>query len=123
MSGPKLSQAEIERMRQERLEQERQAALKRLMAAQAHYRGVCSRVDAIKTDTRDLLGRMDSVYKADIEMRINSILDGFNIICVADVKSPGSYNEASKKMETLIMAISEELDKTIADLSKRDSTD
>lgn len=122
MSGPKLSQAEIERMRQERLEQERQAALKRLMAAQAHYRGVCSRVDAIKTDTRDLLGRMDSVYKADIEMRINSILDGFNIICVADVKSPGSYNEASKKMETLIMAISEELDKTIADVSKRDST-
>ena len=43
MSGPKLSQAELERMRAEQLERERMAALKRLQVAQGEYRKECAK--------------------------------------------------------------------------------
>ena len=48
MSGPKLSEAELERLRQEQLERERQEALKKLMDARRQYTGVCDEVRLIK---------------------------------------------------------------------------
>ena len=44
MSGPKLSAAELERLRQEQLERERIAALLRLQNAQTSYRDTCAKM-------------------------------------------------------------------------------
>ncbi len=123
MSGPKLSQAEIERMRQEQLERERLAALKRLQDAQGQYRRVCDKVEAIKTDAMNTLDRVNAVYRSVLQANIVQVLNRLVVISVADKKNPESYHEATKKMETTIEEVSVDLDVLLGKMVKRDTTD
>lgn len=123
MSGPKLSQAEIERRRQEQLERERLAALKRLQDAQAQYRLVCNKIAAFKSDTLDMINRVHDVYKADFQSSITKVLDGILVIDVADKKNPDSYHDASRRMETKIKEVSDELDGLLGKMAMRDTAD
>ena len=86
MSGPKLSQAELERMRAEQLERERMAALKRLQEAQSAYRKECAKAGILKEKASQLLSRTDAVYRADAEVRVQAALDRIRIRPVADKK-------------------------------------
>lgn len=123
MSGPKLSQAEIERRRQEQLERERLAALKRLQDAQEQYRVVCNKIETIKSDTQDMLNRVNDVYKADFQSNITKVLDSISIINVADKKNPDSYHDATRRMEAKIKEASDELDGLLGKMVKRDTAD
>lgn len=110
MSGPKLSQAELERMRLEQLERERQAALKRLQEAQSAYRGECDRITSLRASTSSILSQVDAVYRADIETKMNVIISNIHTIQVADTKSPESYYAAKNAIAKNIEAASKELD-------------
>lgn len=123
MSGPKLSQAEIERMRQERLEKERLAALKRLRDAQSQYREMCNHLNVVRSNTKESLDRIGTVYRADIESSISRILSGLTIANVADEKNPESYQEATDKMAASINAVSVELGKVVGKAAKRADND
>lgn len=123
MSGPKLSQAEIERMRQEKLERERLEALKRLQDAQEQYREVCNKLAVIKSNARELLDSIDVIYKADLQSNISRVLDHASAISVADKKNPDSYHDATRMMKAKIKEVSDELEGLFSKMVKRDTTD
>ena len=123
MSGPKLSQAEIERMRQEKLERERLAALKRLQEAQEQYRGVCSKISTIKSETQNILDSVNPVYKVNLQNDIDKVLKSISVIDVVDKKNPSSYYDAARKMEDRIKDHSVELDSILDKMRKRDTAD
>lgn len=97
MSGPKLSEAELERLRQEQLERERQEALKKLMDARRQYTGVCDEVRLIKNSLLQSFNKIDAVYRSNIESEIMTLLND-----VADKpimsSNPEDYLSATKNL-------------------------
>lgn len=123
MSGPKLSQAELERMRAEQLERERMAALKRLQEAQGAYRKECAKAGILKEKASQLLSRTDAVYRADAEVRVQAALDRIRIRPVADTKDPESYDAARTELAKIIQEAAGEIGgilKTVADRTVND---
>lgn len=97
MSGPKLSEAELERLRQEQLERERQEALKKLMDARRQYTGVCDEVRLIKNSLLQSFNKIDAVYRSNIESEMMTLLND-----VADKpimsSNPEDYLSATKNL-------------------------
>ena len=123
MSGPKLSQAELERMRAEQLERERMAALKRLQEAQSAYRKECAKAGILKEKASQLLSRTDAVYRADAEVRVQAALDRIRIRPVADTKDPESYDAARTELAKIIQEAAGGIGgilKTVADRTVND---
>ena len=111
MSGPKLSAAEIERMRKEQLERERLEALRLLREAQNVYRQACDRIGDTKRSALSLLNKVDAMYRNDAVKETETILAKLRTEPVADEKDPQSYYAA-------VDSISKIVDKTIQDLDK-----
>ncbi len=123
MSGPKLSQAELERIRAEQLERERLAALKKLQEAQSAYREECERANRLKADVSLLAGQADAVYRSDAEVQIKAAIDKIRINPVADVKDPESYYSAKNELARAVQAVSDEINKILGAAAKRTVND
>ena len=111
MSGPKLSAAELERMRQEQLERERQEALRRLREAQSAYTQACNRIDDTKRYTLSLLDQIDAMYRRDAKRASGAILLTLKKIAITDDKDPQAYHAAAA-------AINRDVDKALSDLDE-----
>ena len=128
MSGPKLSEVELERLRQEKLERERQEALKKLMDARKQYTCICNEVQIIKNSILQSLNKIDAVYRNNIEDEIMQVLSGVSdrpIVSsnpedyiLATGTLTGCISSWKRKIETLLASAQ---DKFINenDLSKR----
>lgn len=109
MSGPKLSEAELERRRQEQLERERQEALRLLKEAQSAYRRVCGRIGALKSYVREALAGLDPVSRGDAGKRLRQVTDAIREEPVQDTKSPQSYEAAGAALSVRLDAASREI--------------
>ena len=123
MSGPKLSQAEIERMRQERLERERLQAIKRLQDAQGAYRDVCAKVSKFRSGMGDIIKQIDPLYRSDVEAKANMLLSRVRIVQVNGSKLPEDYYAANKEMTAMLEDIQKEVDSLLGIVVQRSKTD
>ncbi|MCR4739476.1 MAG: hypothetical protein K5886_04355 [Lachnospiraceae bacterium] len=98
MSGPKLSEAEIERLRQEQLERERQEAIRRLTEARMKYQGSCLKIRALVERSKTLLNEIDAPYRREAELQLDGILASLGI---QDINSsdPDVYLKESEAIE------------------------
>lgn len=120
MSGPKLSAAELERLRQEQLERERQEALRRLQEAQGAYRSQCDKIESLKRSAMALASRLDDDLRSDFEHKINSIFNDLKIVTVSNNKEPESYYDAINQMEKSFQSGKVKLDEEIKTASNRE---
>ncbi len=95
MSGPKLSEAELERIRMEQLERERQEALRRLKEARNNYQEACSKVSDLKSHVDEMLSQMDESYRSHTKAEADKILQIFQTNAVIDTKSEEDYKTAT----------------------------
>lgn len=104
MSGPKLSEAELERLRQEQLERERQEALRRLQEAQRAYRNECEKIESLKRSASILSGQLDGDLHSEFEYKINQIFSDLKPVTVSNNKEPESYYNAIQQMEAKLQS-------------------
>lgn len=123
MSGPKLSAAEIERLRQEQLERERQEALKRLREAQRAYRQACDKMEDAKRYSLSLLEQIDVIYRADAKREVDSILASLGVMLIPDNKDTQAYLAAANTMNRSSDDAIAKLDKCFAGYLSRSKTD
>ena len=93
MSGPKTSQAELERQRAAELARKRQALLEKLRSAQQKYR------DAV-ADVRQrnaALAQLASSSNDTVSREASDLLKDLTPVDVADVKSPQSYLDSAEQ--------------------------
>lgn len=109
MSGPKLSTAELERIRQEQLERERQEALQRLNEARERYREVCNRVRNYKKSVVQQLQQINDVYRSDAESVLVPLISQLSELQVSDIKNPDSYNLATNQMSQILNSVSKKI--------------
>ena len=112
MSGPKLSAAELERLRQEQLERERQEALKRLMEAREQYGNVCNEVKKIKESALNLFNSINPSYKTNIEQDILRLINAINDKPILS-SNYLDYNEATQNIKTNIKSWKDKLETVI----------
>ena len=98
MSGPKLSEAEIECLRQEQLERERLEALRRLREAQQAYNNACKQNALVKQYALNSLRDIDAIYASDARKEIESILVALVVQQISDDKDPQAYHLAAQAM-------------------------
>ena len=101
MSGPKLSEAELERLRQEQLERERQEALKKLMDARKQYTSICNEVRLIKNSILQSLNKIDAAYRSNIENEIMTLLNGVSDKTITS-SNPEDYLSATKSLSGML---------------------
>lgn len=123
MSGPKLSAAELERLRQEQLERERKEALRRLKEAQGKYRNACDRVAALKDYADQGLAALDPAYRAGADAKIQAILDTLIIDTVADKQDTDAYNQAAKAIDKRVDQATPKLEALLATMQNRAAAD
>ena len=101
MSGPKLSEAEIERLRQEKLERERQEALRRLIEARKQYNSVCNEVESIKCEILNSLSTVDFSYRDKIQPELKTLLDGINNVNIMS-SNPEEYIIQTQRIKGML---------------------
>ena len=94
MSGPKLSEAELERQRQTQLERERLEALRRLKEAQQAYVAVCQKLEDLKTYIKNVSQDIDTVYYADARKELEHILSLVKVPIINNKKNIQEYEQA-----------------------------
>ena len=123
MSGPKLSAAELERLRQEQLERERQEALRRLKEAQGAYRQSCNRVFALKDFAEQGLADLDPQYRTGAVSKIQAILAAVTIDTVADQQDTDGYLQAARAIDKRVDQATPKLEALLAALQNRAQAD
>ena len=123
MSGPKLSEAEIERRRQEQLECERQEALRRLREAQKAYRLACDKIQDIKRYALSLLSQIDDMYRGDAKKASDAILATLSARTISDDKDTQAYLAAAKAMEKDAQKVVLDLDRSLSVFLSRSKAD
>lgn len=123
MSGPKLSEAEIERRRQEQLEYERQEALRKLREAQKAYRHACVKMEDTKRYALSLLEQIDDMYRGDAKKQSDAILAALKVRPIVDVKDIQAYHAAADTMEKEVQKAISDLDKSLGVFLVRSKTD
>ncbi len=119
MSGPKLSEAELARLREEQLERERQEALRRLQEAQRAYREACDKLQALKAHANNWFMQIDQTYRDMIKRKYDQILGIVAEEPVTDIKDPQSYHEATDQMNSNISVAAKELDLIFKNVSDK----
>lgn len=123
MSGPKLSAAELERLRQEQLERERQEALRRLNEARKRHREACSRLRAYKASVLQQLQQISAAYRSEAEDDLRTLLNQLNEIPADNEKAPASYHSAADQMQQKLKAIAVQADALLQTGVHRTATD
>lgn len=123
MSGPKLSAAELERLRQEQLERERQEYLRRLKEAQHIYRDAYNKAAALKAYAMDSLQKIDVSYSADAKRDIAAILSHLILHDVADDKDPQAYHQAAQKINEAVDKVTSVLEDSLNKYNLRSKAD
>lgn len=123
MSGPKLSAAELERLRQEQLERERQEALRRLREAQKIYRQAWNRIRDTKRYALSLMNQIDTMYKVTAQKEADTYLNQLKYISVEDEKNPEDYLTVANKMNQDADYVIEQIDKIFGAYITRSNTD
>lgn len=121
MSGPKLSAAELERMRQEQLERERQEALRLLREAQKAYRKLCGRIQTLKTYALGALSGLDPASRGDAKRKLGQILGALQEEPVSDPGSPGSYEAAGGRLQARLEDAQARIQEVLGTFSARDA--
>jgi len=112
MSGPKLSEAEIERLRQEQLEKERREALRRLMEARGVYTDSQAKIKLLIYSARSRLNSLDAIYRSEIESQLASVISSFDIKIISS-NNPDDYMNAARTMENNIVGYTESINKVL----------
>ncbi len=122
MSGPKLSEAEIERLRQEQLERERQAALKRLMDARSKYQISCDKARKLIAYARNTLDQIDDVYRNNAGIKLDAVIKSIVISSVSS-NAPEDYITASNAIESALPGYADDINKILEDGLNRSKND
>lgn len=123
MSGPKLSEAEIERMRQEQLERERQEFLRQLREAQSIYRQACDKIGDVKRYSLSLLDQVDIMYRTDAKIAADAVLANLRVIPIGNGNNIHSYQMAADSMTADAEKAIALLNQNIAGFLSRSKTD
>lgn len=124
MSGPKLSQAEIERRRLEQLEKERIEALKKLQKAQDAYQSACDKARNFKLYAAQLIDDKDNRIFDDYGYAdIRNMIDAIDIAKVSSYKVPDSFYDAANKINRTIGEATNKLEALLKVVSSRAAND
>ncbi len=119
MSGPKLSAAEIEQMKREELERERQEALRKLCEAQKTYKQACNKIGITKRYALSLLEQVDDIYKLQAQKASDTILSTLSAKAISDDKDAQEYLEAACAMERDVQKAMADLDRCLSVILSR----
>lgn len=109
MSGPKLSEAELERLKKEELERRRREELRLLKEAQGAYRQICGRLQMLKDYAVDCLNGLEPVGRRDARIRLDQVTGALKEEPVQNVQLPQSYYEAGERMKARLREAEEEI--------------
>ena len=124
MSGPKLSQAEIERRRLEQLERERLEALKKLEEAQSAYQTACDKARNFQMYAAYLLDGKEKGLFADYGYDdIRKMINAIDIAKVSDYKVPDSFYRAADSINNTIRDVTKKIEAMMKLASDRADND
>ena len=123
MSGPKLSQAEIERMRQEALERERQELLRKLREAQSTYKLTCNKMEDARRSVFAMMAQIDDIYKNDAQKKADAVLAALNVRAVSGNKNSEAYLVAAEAMERDVQKLTAYMEKELGIFLSRSKAD
>ena len=123
MSGPKLSEAELERLRLEQLERERQEALRRLKEAQTVYSDACKKAAALEAYARNGLLAIDPLYRVEAKRQMKEILSFLSIDAVSDTKDPECYHQAAQSILNKVEQVSQKAEALLNKQGSRAAAD
>ncbi len=119
MSGPKLSEAELERLKKEQMERQRQEALRLLQEAQGAYRKICRRLQALKEYALESLFGLDPVSRIDAGNRLAQVTGALKEEPVQNVQQPQSYYEAEERMKVRLQEAEGEIQAILGQFADR----
>lgn len=123
MSGPKLSAAELERMRREQLEKERLDVLRQLQDAQKNYRDACSQAADTKRKTFLYLDKIASGYANAVRRELDAIYSKIQVQDIEDDKNLDAYQRATGALKSDMAAAMQQADACINRMLKQIQVD
>ena len=122
MSGPKLSAADLARIQQERLERERQEALRRLTEARNAYENTCSLIHQVIRNNRELLNSLDAVYRGTISSEMERIFLRFDMKTI-NSGDPKDYLQQKESLERILKESTPKMNELLKDARRKQQID
>ncbi|MGI6500033.1 MAG: hypothetical protein ACOX1S_03975 [Anaerostipes sp.] len=116
MSGPKLSKAKLEKMRQEALARQREEMLRQLRIAQGTYRTACNAIDEFKKNVWEIVQQCDWETLDFKRETLVQELDELQYISVGNRSDKEAYYVAAEEMNRQLKKKEEKNYKMISSL-------